>query len=470
MEKEKLRGMNMRNILILLAALISGTANARVAYQVNVMPSSGNLTEWGAIDLSQSASHTGILPNANTTADSANTASAIVARDASGNFSAGTISAALSGNASTATKSTNLAGGLGGEVCYQSAVDTTAFLANGTAGQILQSNGTTLAPSWVNASGGTVTAVSVASANGFAGSSSGGATPALTLSTSITGMLKGDGTAISAGTSGTDYSAGTSALATGILKSTTTTGALSIAVAGDFPTLNQNTTGNAATSTALAANPTDCGAGTKAISIDASGNLTCSAVALSSDVSGALPIANGGTGQTTASAAFDALAPSQTSNSGKYLTTNGTTTSWATVAGGSSSASKTFTLDGVYSGLTFPLLNIDTFAPFDAAKTISSVWVWNGAAGSSGTTEFDIKMATTSGGAFTTIFSTTGKIASTAAANVWTDSGAVIGAQTGVTKPVLSTTSVPAGAVLKFDLITGMGGSPADCGIMVEYQ
>ena len=48
----------------------------------------------------------------------------------------------------------------------------------------------------------------------------------------------------------------------------------------------------------------------------------------------ALPVANGGTGQTTASAAFDALAPSQTSNSGKYLTTNGTTTSWATPASG----------------------------------------------------------------------------------------------------------------------------------------
>ena len=50
-----------------------------------------------------------------------------------------------------------------------------------------------------------VTAVSVASANGFAGSSSGGATPALTLSTSITGVLKGNGTAISAATAGTDY-------------------------------------------------------------------------------------------------------------------------------------------------------------------------------------------------------------------------------------------------------------------------
>ncbi len=43
-----------------------------------------------------------------------------------------------------------------------------------------------------------VTSITVASANGFAGSSSGGATPALTLSTTITGILSGNGTAISA--------------------------------------------------------------------------------------------------------------------------------------------------------------------------------------------------------------------------------------------------------------------------------
>lgn len=48
------------------------------------------------------------------------------------------------------------------------------------------------------------------------------------------------------------------------------------------------------------------------------------------NVTGTVAIANGGTGQTTANAAFNALAPSQTSNSGKFLTTNGTTTSWGT--------------------------------------------------------------------------------------------------------------------------------------------
>ena len=99
-------------------------------------------------------------------------------------------------------------------------------------------------------SSGTVTTLSVVSANGFTGTvATPTSTPAITLTTSISGVLKGNGTAISAATSGTDYSAGTSALATGILKSTTSTGALTIAVAGDFPTLNQSTTGNALTAT-----------------------------------------------------------------------------------------------------------------------------------------------------------------------------------------------------------------------------
>jgi hypothetical protein len=97
---------------------------------------------------------------------------------------------------------------------------------------------------------GTVTSASVVSANGFTGTvATATTTPAITLATSVTGVIKGNGTAISAATSGTDYSAGTSALGTGILKSTTTTGALTIAVAADFPTLNQNTTGSAATLT-----------------------------------------------------------------------------------------------------------------------------------------------------------------------------------------------------------------------------
>ena len=88
-------------------------------------------------------------------------------------------------------------------------------VANGGTGTatpaLVQGSGVTITGSWPNqtiaatGSGGTVTAVSVVSANGLAGTSSGGATPALTLSTSVTGVLKGNGTAISAATAGTDY-------------------------------------------------------------------------------------------------------------------------------------------------------------------------------------------------------------------------------------------------------------------------
>jgi len=83
-------------------------------------------------------------------ATNANTASTIVARDASGNFSAGTITATLSGAATSATTATNLAGGSAGTIPYQSAANTTVQLAAGTAGQLLQSNGAA-APSWVAA-------------------------------------------------------------------------------------------------------------------------------------------------------------------------------------------------------------------------------------------------------------------------------------------------------------------------------
>lgn len=59
-------------------------------------------------------------------------------------------SASCTGNAATAT---SLAGGSGGQIHYQSAANTTAFLANGTSGQLLQSNGGTSAPSWVASPG-----------------------------------------------------------------------------------------------------------------------------------------------------------------------------------------------------------------------------------------------------------------------------------------------------------------------------
>lgn len=51
----------------------------------------------------------------------------------------------LSGNSFSTT---NIQGGTGGSIPYQSSTNTTSLLANGTAGQVLTSAGTTLAPTW----------------------------------------------------------------------------------------------------------------------------------------------------------------------------------------------------------------------------------------------------------------------------------------------------------------------------------
>jgi hypothetical protein len=81
-----------------------------------------------------------------------------------------------------------------------------AFTAAGTTGQVLTAT-TGGAPTWAApATSGTVTSVSVVSANGFAGTvATATTTPAITLTTSITGVLKGNGTAISAAVVNTDY-------------------------------------------------------------------------------------------------------------------------------------------------------------------------------------------------------------------------------------------------------------------------
>lgn len=166
----------------------------------------------------------GKVSNSATTATDANTASAIVARDASGNFSAGTITAALSGNATTATTATNFSGSLAGDV-------------SGTQGATV-----------VDTVGGktdTEIATSVTD------------TQAATSSNTVSTIVKRDASG--------NFSAGT------------ITAALS---------------GNATTATTA------------------------------TNVSGTVAIANGGTGQTAKTAAFDALSP--TTTAGDLIVNNGT--------------------------------------------------------------------------------------------------------------------------------------------------
>ncbi len=112
---------------------------------------------------------------------------------------------------------------------------------------------------------------------------------------------------------GAVYATSTSALATGTLPNTA-------GGTGQASAFTQYGITYASTTTALAT--TAAGTSTTVLHGNASGAPTFGAVSLTADVSGTLPVANGGTGQATAAAAITALTGSQTS--AYYLRSNGT--------------------------------------------------------------------------------------------------------------------------------------------------
>ena len=258
-----------------------------------------------------------------------------------------------------------------------------------TTGKIIQNSGATIDDSG-NLAANNISGTTSGTNTGDQTTVSGNAGTATALQTARTiGSLTGDVTSAGSSFDGTANNTnsttvtkinGTSlaGLATGILKNTTTTGVPSIAVAGDFPTLNQNTTGSAATLTtprAIYGNNFDGSAAltqmiastyggtgngfTKfsgpttsektftlpnssatllysggALGTPSSGTLTnATGLPLTTGVTGTLPVANGGTGATT-------------HTSGNYLKGNGT---------GAITSESAATLAATVGNLLFPI-------------------------------------------------------------------------------------------------------------------
>ena len=257
----------------------------------------------------------------------------------------------------------------------------------GSVGQVLRSGGPGGVPFWTDVGAGTVTSVAVATANGFAGTvASPTLSPVITLSTTVTGMVKGNGTAVSAATAGVDYvepgaytasgltmatarllgrttasvgaaqeiSVGTGlTLATGSLVNAapdqvvSLTAGTAISVTGTYPSFTVTNTApdqvvsltGAGTTTVTGTYPSftitsnDSTSGT-VTSVNASGGTTgmsftggpiTSAGTLT--LNGTLAVSNGGTGATDAVAALTNLGAYPASNPAGYTSNVGTVTS-----------------------------------------------------------------------------------------------------------------------------------------------
>lgn len=105
----------------------------------------------------------------------------------------------------------------------------------------------------------------------------------------------------------------------------------------------------------------------------------------------------------------------------------------------------------VYSGLSsYPYTFSGCIENVYANSTIYSIEVYNEVSGTSGTTTFYIEKQLAAGGAWTNIFSTNCSIANTAADNLFFST--LLTAPTGITLPVLSTTSLAKNDKLRFVL------------------
>ena len=130
--------------------------------------------------------------------------------------------------------------------------------------------------------------------------------------------------------------------------------------------------------------------------------------------------------------------------------------------------SKPYFINGPYAATGVNETAVDGLyiVPPGINSVIFAVAMYNITAGSGGTTTLDVKVATASGGSFTTIFATPPAIASTAGNNAWVATG---GSGTGLTAPVLTGTTydLNAGYALRVDFTGKQTGRPENCGLIL---
>ena len=281
-----------------------------------------------------------------------NSGNTLVQRDAAGNFVCGTITgnnftgkagtagtadlATLATTATSAGKSTNLASGVSGSIPYQTGPNLTGFTAQGADTQILMSKGAAM-PVWV-AQTSIASGLAPTSQNYvWAGPAAGGAG-----NSAARPLVAAD---IPAGINITGTAAG---LSTTLVATSGGTGQTGYAI-GDLLYANSATTLAKLTDIAVGSVLRSGGIG----AIPAYGK-----VVLTTDVSGALPLANGGTGATSASDALTALLPSQATAAGKTLQSDGTSALW--VAGSGSGTLTSFKVENLLNGIAITPTNTVT--------------------------------------------------------------------------------------------------------------
>jgi hypothetical protein len=153
-----------------------------------------------------------------------------------------------------------------------------------------------------NKGNGSVTQVSVVAANGLAGTvATDTTTPAITLTTSVTGVLKGNGTAISAASAGTDYVTPNAAI-TGSTNTKITYDSKGLVTSGSAATtadITDSTNKRYVTDSQLTVLGNTSGTNTGDQTITLTGDVTGSGTGSFATTLATVTAAKGGTGQTT---------------------------------------------------------------------------------------------------------------------------------------------------------------------------